>query len=93
MSLYKEQQQDMMMTLLTLQADKEEIMKALVGRKIKSVRAMTRQEMDDEGWVGNTIVLTLDNGTMLFASSDEEGNSAGTMYGREKDGTRIVLVP
>jgi hypothetical protein len=51
----------------------------LVGRKITGVRYLTKKEVDEIGWGRACIVLILDNGEELWASSDDEGNDAGAL--------------
>jgi hypothetical protein len=68
----------------------------LVGRRIKDVRRLTDEEMEQNGWDaggrhGNGTAIVLDNDTMLFASSDEEGNSEGAMFGQLADGQGIYV--
>jgi hypothetical protein len=57
-------------------------MKRLVGKKIIEVRQMTEEEVEYEGWpgAGDDTVLVLDDGTRVFASSDEEGNNPGALF-------------
>jgi len=56
----------------------------LKGQKIVDVREMTKQEMDSEGWEGNKpSVLVLEDGSKIYPSSDEEGNSAGSLFGQK----------
>ena len=52
----------------------------LLGSKIVDIRYMTEKEMDGMGWGSRAIVLTLDNGTLVWPSSDNEGNEAGALY-------------
>lgn len=52
----------------------------LQGRKIVSVRYMTQREANDLGWGSRTVVLELDNGLLVYPSSDDEGNDAGTLF-------------
>lgn len=67
-------------------------MSQLVGKKITSIRAMTKAEMENEGWSGRPgTALVLDDGTILYPSADEEGNRPGTIFGRAKDGTTFGL--
>lgn len=54
--------------------------KVLLNRKIVGVRYMTREEADDHGWPTRAVVFKLDNGTLIYPSSDDEGNSAGSMF-------------
>ena len=60
------------------------------GMKIVKVRELTAKEMDSEGWIAchrtHPIALVLDNGAVLFASQDDEGNGPGAMFGHSKEG-------
>ena len=53
--------------------------KHLVGTKIKSVRRMSQDELDNLGWTKNPLVLVLDNGTCLIPQTDDEGNDGGAV--------------
>lgn len=63
----------------------------LVGRKISSARYLTPDEADGLGWSQRCVVLTLDDGTMLYPSSDDEGNEAGTLFGSNKRNTDLTF--
>ena len=52
----------------------------LVGRKIVMARYMSEGERASMGWSNRPIVLQLDDGNMIYASSDDEGNAAGAMF-------------
>ena len=52
----------------------------LVGRKITLVRYMSESERESMGWRNRPIVLQLDDGNMIYPSSDDEGNGAGAMF-------------
>jgi len=60
--------------------------KSLIGKKIKLIRPLSNIELNNEGWdyVGTTSVLEFEDGTKIYASSDEEGNNGGTLFGRKK---------
>jgi hypothetical protein len=59
----------------------EKAEKALVGKTIVGVNYMTSKEADDFfGWAGRPIVLALSDGSVLFPSSDDEGNAAGSLF-------------
>lgn len=60
--------------------------KALVGRTIVGARYLTRKEMADLGWSKSVLVMTLDDGSLLYPSMDDEGNDGGAMFGQDKDG-------
>lgn len=51
----------------------------LLGRTIVKVRYMTPEERDDQMWTHRAIVLELDNGVIVYPSSDDEGNDAGVL--------------
>jgi len=65
-------------------------MENIIGQKIVEVRPMTSEEKEDEGWEYGTVVIVLNNGVLLYSSSDEEGNDAGVMFGKKGD-TPFVL--
>jgi len=52
----------------------------LIHKTIVSVRYMTDQEKQAFGWTKKSLVIQLNDGTVLFASRDEEGNDAGTFF-------------
>lgn len=62
----------------------------VIGQTITQVRPMTDKERDKEGWYRGTTVIVLGNGVLLYASSDEEGNDAGAMFGRDKSKSFIL---
>lgn len=61
------------------------------GRKIVKVREMTDAELEAEGWSRKTSVLVLDNGAKIYASQDEEGNGAGCLFGKNKEGESFYV--
>lgn len=70
----------------------------VVGRTITRVRLMTKAEVEKEGWTigryDDPIVIELDDGAVLYASQDDEGNGPGVMFGTSKTGTPFrLLVP
>lgn len=56
-----------------------EVADKLVGRKIVGVRYMTADEVKDCGWFNAAILIKLDDGTLLYPQSDDEGNAAGAI--------------
>ena len=52
----------------------------LLGRKIVAVRYLDKEEADRLGWYGRSVVIHLDNGHLVWASSDDEGNDAGALF-------------
>ena len=65
----------------------------VIGSTIVSIRKMTADEMDSEGWIKNEIpiVLVLSSGAILYPSQDTEGNDAGSMFGKTSGGTPFGL--
>lgn len=59
----------------------------IVGVKIKEVRAMTKQEMLDEGWEYShydiPAVIVLSNGVIIYPMADPEGNGPGCLVGKD----------
>ena len=57
------------------------------GQTIVMVRTMTDSEMLEEGWERdhfsgiNPTCFVLSDGSIIYPSSDEEGNDAGTFFG------------
>lgn len=52
----------------------------LLGRKIVRVRYMTPAECQEIGWYLRPIVLELDDGNIVWASADDEGNNGGAIF-------------
>jgi len=52
----------------------------LGGRRIVSVRWLSKGEVDGLGWDQKAIVIQLDDGTILYPSRDDEGNGAGALF-------------
>jgi hypothetical protein len=66
--------------------------KALVGKKIIGCRYTTAKETEELGWGCAVIVLQLDDGTMVFPSSDDEGNEGGALFTTNKDLETIPVI-
>ena len=52
----------------------------LIGRKIVGAKYMTTSEVEEMGWHCAALVITLDDGTELVPSRDDEGNDAGALF-------------
>lgn len=57
-----------------------ESLKQLVGRRIAIVRYLNPEEQKALGWSSSSVLLILDDGTLLFPSTDDEGNDAGALF-------------
>lgn len=64
---------------------------SLPGRTITSVRAMTEDECLAEGWTRPALALVLANGTVIYASQDDEGNGPGSLFGATSDGRHVAF--
>lgn len=63
----------------------------LIGKTVKAVRPMTKKELNGEGWDGRAgAVIEFDDGTLIYASRDEEGNGPGALFGA-KDGKHFAF--
>ena len=62
----------------------------LLGRKIVAVRYLDKEEAEHLGWYGRSVVIELDNGVLVWPSSDDEGNDAGALFTTDK---RVDTLP
>ena len=53
----------------------------LLGQHVAMVRYLSKEETEILGWRKRTLCLQFSDGSLLFASSDDEGNDAGTLKG------------
>lgn len=62
---------------------------SLVGKRVKSVRALLPEEYDALGWdesFGDApVVLTFDDGTIVVPARDPEMNGAGFLFMQESE--------
>lgn len=54
--------------------------KNLVGKRIVSVRYLTKEETDASGWYSAPIVIELEDGQALIPQQDDEGNDGGALW-------------
>jgi len=54
--------------------------KQLLNRKIVDVRYLSEEEAENLGWTQRSVVMVLDDGNMIYPSSDDEGNDAGALF-------------
>ena len=60
--------------------------KVLIGKKIKSVRYMSESEAEDWGWYSRPLVIIFEDNSLIYSSTDDEGNDGGALFGLSKDG-------
>lgn len=66
----------------------------ITGRRIADIRPMTGDELEAEGWTerhATHFAIVLDDGTLIYASRDPEGNGPGALLGRAPDGEHITI--
>jgi len=63
----------------------------LVGRTIKKVRYLTEAEVKGLGWYESSLVMELDDGTLVFPSRDDEGNGGGALFGQNSKGEELTF--
>ena len=63
----------------------KKIMKKLLNRKIVDIRIMDKEELEANAWDFRSIVITLDDGEMIYPSMDDEGNEAGAIFTTYED--------
>jgi len=68
-----------------------------VGLTVKNVRMLTKEELKAEGWEhyygGYPVAIVFDDDSIIYASSDPEGNNVGCMFGVTSDGETIIVSP
>lgn len=62
------------------------------GRTILAVRWMTDAELEREGW-DSGVAIDLNDGGILFASRDDEGNAAGVFFAISPKGEAVRVHP
>ena len=58
----------------------KDIKKLLVGKKIVDIDYLTEKELDEIGWSRSAAVFTLNDGQIIYASQDDEGNGPGAIF-------------
>ncbi len=58
-------------------------MTRLVGARLVGVRTLSARELAREGWPADdhALALVFDNGLIVYASRDDEGNGPGALFG------------
>lgn len=65
---------------------------SLIGRTVINVRPMSRIECEAEGWREHGTAIEFDDGAVLYASRDAEGNGPGVLFGRFPNGLQVALI-
>lgn len=61
------------------------ISKFLVGKTIKKIEYLTKEEARECGWNSIPLVIIFDDGSYIFPMSDDEGNNGGAMATSSKE--------
>lgn len=69
----------------------------IIGARIVDIVSLSKEIIETEGWGDSpysAIGIVLDNGAVIFASQDEEGNGPGAifLYGKDKE-TYFIIPP
>ena len=64
-----------------------------IGLKIREVRWMTPKEMEAMAWDQEGVVIVLEDGGVIFPSSDPEGNSIGALMVAQSGSPIDLLYP
>lgn len=54
----------------------------LKDKTIVDVRYLTDEEAESLGWNSRSLVIHLDDGTLIYPSRDDEGNGPGALFGQ-----------
>jgi hypothetical protein len=65
--------------------------KVLVGRKIQSINYLSKDECEEIGWFSRPIVITLDDGTIIYPVADDEGNDGGSIHYSKQGDTNYII--
>ena len=65
--------------------------KHLLGKKIVNVNYLVVEDVHALGWQSSAVIIELDDGTILYPSTDDEGNDAGALFGQTADGEDLVF--
>jgi hypothetical protein len=63
----------------------------LKGKTIKAVGYISEKDADDNMYSKRGLMILLDNGTMIYPMSDDEGNDFGAIHYVTKEGANDVL--
>ena len=68
-----------MTTKTTVKGWNTRMTKALVGKKIQTVRYMTSEEAKESGWSKQPLLIQLDDGLTIIPLADDEANDGGSL--------------
>tara|TARA_A100001388_G_scaffold69600_1_gene49299 strand:- start:1226 stop:1474 length:249 start_codon:yes stop_codon:yes gene_type:complete len=68
----------------------EQARQVLEGKKIVSVRYMSNQEAEENGFDNRPVSFKLDTGEIIVVQSDDEGNNGGSLCVIKKGKIKIL---
>jgi hypothetical protein len=72
------------------------IERRLTGLTVTGVRNLNQRELDKLGWEPRRgamlAAIVFNDGTIVFASMDPEGNGPGCLFGQDSDGENAFYV-
>ena len=71
----------------------DKVAKQLVGKAIVAVRYLTEEERAELDWFDRSVVIQLDDGTLIWPSRDDEGNGAGALFTTLEELPTIPVIP
>lgn len=63
----------------------------LVGKTIRAIRWMTKEETDGLGFYSRPMVIIFTDGSCMYFQSDDEGNDGGAGVVLFPDGKEMIL--
>jgi hypothetical protein len=68
-----------------------------IGKKLAKIRPMTKAELDDQCWPDKSwskpLAMEFEDGTVVFATRDEEANGPGAFLGMTPDHRSFRIKP
>lgn len=74
-----------------IEASCTKVAEKLVGKTIKEVRYMTKEEAEEMMWYKRPIVIFFTDGSHMFPSMDDEGNDGGALFGFDENGNNMDI--
>ena len=64
----------------------------LIGKEIKEIRYMTKEEIEEWGWYKRPLVIFFTDNSFIIPQSDDEGNDGGALFYSDKKREDIIYV-
>jgi hypothetical protein len=63
----------------------------LEGKTVERVRYLSKEEAQSMGWYSRPLVIEFTDGSLVFASQDDEGNDGGALFGQGPGGEELTF--